>query len=376
MPDNTLEKDRFEFLNQGGAFKLAQGILNIVNARIQERITLEVGSSSDELHVPSAAAVYRAIINSKHMSIRIVTGDIDEQVPLDERSPNVIYWQRDSVEDTTWQIYIWVVGQPPDLDGNWLHVGDTEADLENYWSKSEADVATLKLVLGINDLAAQVATKASIDSVNELAETVNTIEIALEGKASAADLAALAETVSGLPTFDDLDTKVNKDDLGGLPLTIVQSVLDEAYAETDILAPPHTLTVNFLYPDERTPIAEPYTASLKSGTVYNVNPPAVENYMPTVTHVMGTMVNVDKTINVPYEIIDDPTNPKRLLSIAYEVPEGFEALKPETVIELLSVGAEYTVASPEISGLTADKATITGIIGDDNVIETVTYTTT
>lgn len=373
MADN-FDITQYDFLDRDGVLKLATGILNITNSRIAERIALSVDSSSDEVHVPSAAAVYRAIINSRHLSIRIVTGNINEQVPLEERSPTVIYWQRDSIADKKWQIYIWVVDQPPDLDGTWVQIGDSEIDLDQYWSKSDADIASMKLVLGINDLAGQIATKASQDALNELTGVVDDLSTTVATKANQSDLDALIDTVSGLPTYDDLDEKLDKDAIDGIPLTTVQDILDQAYVDTDIIGDKHKLTINYMYPDGRTPIAPAYTADLGKAEKFSIVPPEVEGFYATINPVTGKMDEIDITITVPYDVIDDIDDPKSLLSIAYDVPEGYD--KPETHIELVSVGSEYSVPSPAIEGLTADTETVSGTMTDEYVIATVTYTAT
>lgn len=49
------------------------------------------------------------------------------------------------VEDTTYNLYIWarVPGSDP-VTHEWLCVGDTEIALDNYWSKTDVDVAALQ----------------------------------------------------------------------------------------------------------------------------------------------------------------------------------------------------------------------------------------
>jgi len=381
MPDIN---SQYQFLDQTGLQKLIKGILGVVNTRISERITLTVNSNSDEMHVPSAAAVYRAIVNSKHLKTKTITGNINEQVPLAQRSADTIYWQRDDQNDTKWQIYVWVDDDPAngDLNGTWINLGDTEVNLDNYWSKSEADVASMRYVLGINDLVNSVATKASQDSLDavaadlaDLEDTVTTLSATVDTKASQDDLDALQIAVDALPTFDDLADKVNEADLDAIPLTTIQTILDGAYAETNLFAPKHNLTVNFLYPDGRTPIATPYTAEVPELNTYTVVPPTIDGgevYYPTVSTVTGTMGTADIVRNVTYEIVDDIDNPQHLLSIAYEGPEGFTA--PATHLELVAEEAEYSVASPEVVGFTPDQAVVAGTMGNDNVIVTVTYT--
>ena len=71
---------------------------------------------------------------SRHTKIQTVIGDIDIEVPLEERSTSVLYFQRDNEEDTTWMIYIWNADPKiiPDPNGKWLYCGDTEIDLSDY----------------------------------------------------------------------------------------------------------------------------------------------------------------------------------------------------------------------------------------------------
>ena len=187
-----MAKKEYEFLDELGLQNLAKGILNQVNSRITERIATVVDENSDDFHVASAAAVYRAIAGSHHTSIKTITGDIDVLVPLEDRDPTVMYYQRDNEEDKTWMIYIW------DVDNQqWINVGDTEVDLSNYWTKDDTDA--LREDLGIVVIEEDVANiKNDIININ----------------------AELAE-------------KVDKKDLGPIAEATVRAILDAAYEETD-----------------------------------------------------------------------------------------------------------------------------------------------
>ena len=269
MAENAV--DRFEFLDHAGVEKLAKGILDTVNTRIAERITLDVSSQSDDMHTPSAAAVYRAIINSRHLSVKVVTGNINEQVPLETRRSDVIYWQRDSLDDTKWMIYIWNEDSTDnaDLNGTWICLGDTEVNLDNYWSKSDADVASMKYVLGINDINRTLADKADAT---------------------------------------DLDTKVDESDLVGIPTSIVQTIIDQAIFDTEVFYTTHTLTINWLNAEAQ-PIAEAYTAAVRENATYNVIPPVIDGFTCPLTSVTGTMGTEDKSIDVVYDAVT-PTEPE------------------------------------------------------------------
>lgn len=146
------EKVTYEVIDRAGLQKFAEEIFTNVNKRIAERIVTEVSSDSDDLHVASAAAVYKAIAATKHARLQPVTGDLDTLVPEEERDSNVIYLQRDDTSDATWAMYIWATYEVPDTDSEedgatkevteWVNLGTTEINLDNYWSKD--DVSELK----------------------------------------------------------------------------------------------------------------------------------------------------------------------------------------------------------------------------------------
>lgn len=208
------------YLDEHGLQTIAKGILAQVNTRINERIVTTIDENSDDDHVASAATVYKAIVNSKRMSIKFITGDIDELVPIEERDPTVLYFQRDDEEDKTWMIYIW------DVDNTrWVCVGDTEIDLSKYWSKDENE--ELKKALGVDVLETKVTgIETDLTAVNEKIATIegdsDTIKSEIDvinGKINDIDI--------------ELDLKVNKDDLGNISITDIKAILSSAYEETD-----------------------------------------------------------------------------------------------------------------------------------------------
>ena len=62
------------------------------------------------------------------------------------------------------------------------------------------------------------------------------------------------------------------------------------------------------------------------------------------------------------------------LTVKYVGPDDGVFIAPPTHTETVNTGAGYNVASPAVTGYTADKATVSGTMGDADVEETVTYT--
>lgn len=241
MADN--EKIYYQFLNEEGLASMTKGILDKVNVRIAQRIVQEL-NPGDTTHVPSAAAVLKAINTARHTSIKTVTGDINVIVPLEERSTDVLYLQRDSEEDKTWMMYIWDANPDlhPDPNGKWINVGDTEIDLSGYWSKSDEDMIELANRLGIPVVLNTLEIHGN--EINSTKEDINNINSNID------DISA------------DLAKKLYRDEVGGIPTPIVVSILDYADSETDPFAEP-AATITEL----KALIAEAITSHKESVTI-------------------------------------------------------------------------------------------------------------
>lgn len=251
------ELQQLEFLNQEGVLNLTKGILAKVNGRINERIVNTIDASSDDRHVPSAAAVFKAITNSNHTSIKPVTGDINEQVPEEERSTSIIYFQRDNENDKTWMIYIWAVLD--DRSMGWINVGDTEVDLSNYWSKDEASIADLKEALGLNQVTSKIE-----------------------------------EIVSDKVSYEDLNF-INKMKL--------DTIIKNADLKTDEFPESFLLTINYVDESNKM-LTTSHKETILSGTEYSIESPNIEKYVPDKAIVSGIMIKSDLTINVVYSKIN------------------------------------------------------------------------
>lgn len=135
-----------EYLDKAGVQTLAKSLLEKVNIRIADRIVTSVDSyATNDNVVPTAKAVYTAIQSGiagmTHLSFQTVTGNLQETVT--QPSESVMYLQRDSEDDPTWILYIYKNSQ-------WVAIGDTSIDLQNYWAKTAT--TEMKTALGIDDL--------------------------------------------------------------------------------------------------------------------------------------------------------------------------------------------------------------------------------
>ena len=200
-----VNKEIYNLLDKEGLEYLAKAVLKKVNARIDERIVTIISSASDDQHVPSALAVYRAISDSQHLKIKTWVGDIDD-IPMEERSSNVLYYQKDSEEDPTWSLYIW------DEDNTkWVCLGNTDVVLEDYWRKDEID--ELKAAAGIDNLDDEVA------EINGKIANIDDEIVGIKGNIDDIN--------------EELDKKVNKEDIVIIPDPVIKDVLDRAYEATD-----------------------------------------------------------------------------------------------------------------------------------------------
>ncbi len=127
----------------------------------------------------------------------------------------------------------------------------------------------------------------------------------------------------------------------------------------------HKLTVNYVYADG-TQAHEPYTQALRAGKTYSVPSPTIDGYTADKLTVSGTMGDKDVEFTVIYNVN------KYTLTIHYVYADGSKAAEDHS--ESLAKGDTYNVDSPVIDSYTADKATVSGIVDNENVTVEVTYT--
>lgn len=134
-----------DYMNQDGVQQLTEKILHEVNRRVKNRIVDDI-KPDDTTHSPSAAAVYKAIVNKSNYMFTPYIGDLSD---IGTPRTDTIYLQKFTEEDTTWNMYVY------DITVGWINVGSPDIDLSNYWSKSEEDMELLKEKLGINKMVTE-----------------------------------------------------------------------------------------------------------------------------------------------------------------------------------------------------------------------------
>ena len=129
----------------------------------------------------------------------------------------------------------------------------------------------------------------------------------------------------------------------------------------------YALTINFVVPEgfDAIPAQTYYYAENEE---YSIEVPEIAHCTPNVTAVAGTMGNEDKTVTVTYS-----EDPKHTVTVHYTGIEGY--VLPDAVVTVYE-GESYTIGSPYYYGYVADPATVSGVMGTEDVSFTVTYTAT
>ncbi|MBR5983111.1 MAG: fibronectin type III domain-containing protein, partial [Bacteroidales bacterium] len=126
----------------------------------------------------------------------------------------------------------------------------------------------------------------------------------------------------------------------------------------------HLLTIHYVYANDS--VAAPdYTETLAEGATYSVPSPVFAGYTADRDTVAGTMLTDDVEVTVTYNANNYN------LTVHYVYADDSEAAADYT--ESIAYNTEYSVASPVITGYTADLDTVAGIMPYEDVEETVHY---
>lgn len=91
---------------------------------------------------------------------------------------------------------------------------------------------------------------------------------------------------------------------------------DTVTYEHKVIPQEYNITINYLYKEDSTPAADPYTETLTSGSKFSVDSPDIEGYTPDYTKVEGVVSDGDLIYNVYYSKVTteepapvEPTDP-------------------------------------------------------------------
>jgi uncharacterized repeat protein (TIGR02543 family) len=132
----------------------------------------------------------------------------------------------------------------------------------------------------------------------------------------------------------------------------------------------YTLTINYVVPAGYT-APEAYVGSYAEGDTYSVESPAVEglNVETGKETVTGTMPAQDLTITVNYT-----AKPSHTVTVVYVGPNDGSFVAPANAVVTVVEGETYSIGSPEVYGYEPDQDIVSGVMDNENVTVTVTYT--
>ena len=126
----------------------------------------------------------------------------------------------------------------------------------------------------------------------------------------------------------------------------------------------YTLTIHYRYEDGSEAAAD-YVAELDANTEYSVPSPAIADYYPSQDVVSGVMGNEAVEVTVTY-------SQYHTVTVKYIYEDGTKA-GDDAVRTGLKTGDNYEIPTPALTGYYPDKASVSGVVADQNIVETVTY---
>ncbi len=135
-------------------------------------------------------------------------------------------------------------------------------------------------------------------------------------------------------------------------------------ASPKLLPSTYNLTIHYRY-ENGSEAAPDYTAELGADAEYSVASPSIDGYYPSQETVTGRIGNEDVEITVTYSQF-------RTVTVKYVYEDGTQAIA-DTVKTGLKPGDTYNVPTPALTGYYPDIETVSGTVGNENIVETVTY---
>lgn len=132
----------------------------------------------------------------------------------------------------------------------------------------------------------------------------------------------------------------------------------------------YTLTIHYYYKDTEDSVFPDHSEQVSFGGTYSVASPEVEGYVAERSVVSGTMDAVDGKVETVY--YDSTAN---TLTVIYQKQEPDGTVSEwKRYTETVNTGDEYQVSSPNLTGYTPDRDTVSGTMTAAGAVEYVTYT--
>lgn len=128
----------------------------------------------------------------------------------------------------------------------------------------------------------------------------------------------------------------------------------------------HSLSINYQYADG-TQAAPPHTETIEENASYSVVSPVLDGYTADKLTISGTMGTTDIAETVVYSRIPQ----SHTLTVNYRKEDGSQVA--ETHTETVMEGDAYHVVSPALEGYNPSKQTVSGTMGNADILETVVY---
>ncbi len=136
----------------------------------------------------------------------------------------------------------------------------------------------------------------------------------------------------------------------------------------------YSVKVNYLYADG-SKAAEPYEGKFQEGDNFRIESPILYGYTASSNIISGVVAKQNLEFNVVYTKDQAPTDPEaedRTVTIKYVYAKDGSQAAPDYV-QTAKPGTQFNVVSPAITGYVADYEVVSGTLGNQDLIYTVTY---
>lgn len=136
----------------------------------------------------------------------------------------------------------------------------------------------------------------------------------------------------------------------------------------------HTLKIQYLYADGSKAV-DPYEGKFHEGDNFRIESPVLYGYTASSNIISGVMAQQDIEFKVYYTKNETPVDPAaedRTVTIKYVyAKDGSQAAAD--YVQTAKPGTQFNVVSPAITGYIPDQSVVSGTLGEQDLVYTVTY---